>query len=330
MRILYLTPSLNTHGGIRVLIEHCNGLANYGHNVTLQSFGGYQELHWAKLSDKVKLIFSNQITDIYDVVVAGSPPLANLLERANISAKKFFLLQMAEHLFVPNNLKFKAECLQSYNVSYPIIGISRWVEYVLKHEFRRLGKTYYIGNGVSEDFKPTQKINISTKKTVLVEGWESYNAAKDVSGESHKVAKRLKDDGYTIIAFSQFPLKTNPQIPNRYVQTPTQEQLISLYQEATILLKASRLDARSCAPVEAMACNTVTVRSILHGDDDLIHLHNAMVSNYGDTEAYYQNAKLILEDYPLRQKLIENGKEYRKTYLDWAKWVNVLEQIFNQ
>lgn len=326
MRIAYLTPSLNIHGGIRVLIEHCNHLAAKGHDVTLQNFTGNQDpaKYW-KIDSRVKVVYETGVRDIYDVVVAGSPPLANILQRSNIRGKKFFLLQMAEHLFMPGNIRFMMECNHSYQVPFPIIGISRWVEYLLKNEKKRNEPMYYIGNGVSEDFKPVVKPD---EKIILIEGWESYNQAKDVSGEAHKVAKKLKEDGYTIKAFSQFPIKTNPGIPHQYIQSPSQEELVKLYQEATILLKASRLDARSCAPVEAIACNTVPVRAILHGDDDLLHGYNAMVSGYGDTEQLYRNAKKVLEDDNFRFKLVANCKQYRKEFLSWNKWIDIVEGIY--
>jgi len=109
---------------------------------------------------------------------------------------------------------------------------------------------------------------------------------------------------------------------------PTADKIVELNQRAHIMLKASMYDARSCAPVEAMACGAVPIRAIFHGDDDLIHGHNAMVSAYGDEQAFYNNAKRAIEDIQLWINLRISGAEYRKQYLEWEKVIYDLIFIF--
>lgn len=329
MRICYLTPSLNVHGGIRVIIEHCNYLARKGHDVTLQSFGVIgQRYDWVKVDRRVNIIYRQNIRDVFDVVVAGSPPLCIILQLAQIRAKKFFFLQMAEHLFNPNDLAWQNACRRAYSVDFPIIGISKFTEYIVRNEFQRgIKPMYYIGNGVSGDFEPCIK---EESGIVLVEGWEAYNAAKDIQYQAPEVAGMLKMQGYKIIAYSQFPLKTMKEIPDEYYCKPSQESLIGLYQRATILIKSSVYDARSCAPVEAMACNCVPVRAIYQGDDDLIHGYNSLISEYGKPKDQYENALKVLQDENLRHRLIQGCKEYRKQFLNWDTWGEILEDIFTK
>lgn len=328
-RILITTPSLRPHGGIRVLIEWANHFHKRGYNTTLQVFGEGMTKQWANIDPGVSIVYGTRIADNYDYAVAGCPPLAIALNDAAIGAKKFYLLQMAEHLFSRGNTAFNTICKQSYRVPYPIIGISRWVE----HEVKETGRPdnapmYYIGNGVSDEFYPTGKKE--PEPTILVEGWESYGDAKDVATIGPKVAKRLKEShGVRVLAYSQFQLKTMTDVPDEYVNTPDMGTLVSLYNRAHIILKASLLDARSCAPVEAMACGTVPVRAIRHGDDDLFHNVNCLRSGY-DEEAMYQNAVRLLEDQALRHELRLNGLEYRKKQLSWEYWIGEVEKIMQQ
>lgn len=310
-------------------MEHCNYFARKGHDVTLQSFGvSGQSYEWVKVDRRVKVVYRQNIKDVFDVVVAGSPPLCLILELAQLRAKKFFFLQMAEHLFDPGNLAWQNACRKAYNVDFPIIGISKFTEYIVRNEMKRENKPmYYIGNGVSSDFQPAEK---REPGVVLVEGWECYNAAKDVYYQAADVAGLLKQQGYKIIAYSQFPLKSYKGIPDEYYVRPSQEVLISLYQRATILVKASMYDARSCAPVEAMACNCIPIRAIHQGDDDLLHGYNSLISEYGDGIKQYNNALRVLTDTNLRQRLIQGCKEYRKQLLDWEMWGGVIEEIFTR
>jgi glycosyltransferase involved in cell wall biosynthesis len=327
MKICYLSPTIaRPHGGIRVFFEHCNALAARGHEVTLQVMGAAMTRTWGNISPDVTVRFGHAITDEFDVVVAGWPPHANLLNTAKIGAKKFFLCQMAEHLFNPKDRNFATQCAQAYRVPFPIIGISRWVEYLIRTEGRRGdGKMYYIGNGVSNDFKPGKKNKIPT---VLVEGWNPMNYAKDVDSLAAKVAKRLKEEhGVTVLGYGQTLPKLLPNVPDEYHEVPTQETLIRLYQQSHILLKASLMDARSCAPVEAIACGCVPVRGIRHGDDDLINGYNALVTEYNEQELYDSAVRLLTQPH-LQKQLAANGQEYRKQWLDWNFWAGQLENIF--
>lgn len=331
MKILYLIPSLRPHGGIRVLIEHANHLAAQGHEVVLQAYtnddGGRS--NWYKLNPDVTKIFGRHIQDGFDVYVAGAPPMAVDLANYRTSAKRFFFLQMAEHLFQKDNGRFNAICHESYKVPYPIIGISRWVEYVVRTDGGR-GRLpmYYIGNGVSDDFKPPKRK--PDELTLLVEGWETYGDAKDVDRIIHPVVRRLKEEtGCRVLAYSQFPLRTHPDLVDEYYEIPSHAQLIEINQRAHVMLKASLLDARSCAPVEAMACGAVPVRAIHHGDDDLLHNYNCLRCEY-DAEALYRIGLRALTDVQLRSVLARNGQEYREMELQWDYWASKLEQIFEQ
>jgi len=326
MKILYLIPSLRPHGGIRVLVEHCNWLAEAGHEVTMLNWGEGLTKPWLRISDKVELLSGSVIEDIYDVIVASTPPLANRLNATKVGAKKFFFLQMAEHLFSKANKAYNAECFKSYKVPFPIIGISRWVEYVVRENGRGSLPMYYIANGVGKEFQEAYKPD---QLTILVEGWETYGDAKDVSRMAPKLAMRLKEEyNANIIAYSQLPLTYMKDVPDEYYQVPTADKIVELNQRAHIMLKASMYDARSCAPVEAMACGAVPIRAIFHGDDDLIHGHNAMVSAYGDEQAFYNNAKRAIEDIQLWINLRISGAEYRKQYLEWEKVIYDLIFIF--
>lgn len=337
MKILIITPSLAPHGGVRVLGEHGNGLAAQGHDVTFQvvhkpdpGLPNWMSFH-PDLEIQSGAIKYNPAR--FDAIIYGSPFIAVQFHNHYKDAKTFLLLQMCEELFNPNNKAYVRQAIESYHLPIPIIGISQWNKDRIFDVHKRDPNLPYhlIGNGVSDNFKPGVK---DDGLTVLVEGWVGYNPAKDTDAIAPRVARHLKQKyGARITAYSQFPL-SHPQakhtdVPDEYYVTPTAEQIVRLNQRATFLLKASRYDARSCAPVEAMKCGTPTVRAIDLGDDDLLHEYNCLRSAYNYDEMI-AHAERIIENQVLRDRYAKNGLEYAETSLSWPHWSNELLKIISQ
>lgn len=341
MRILIKCPSFNKHGGIRVLVEHANGLSSLGHEVYFQSVNPSQKPDWIDINPNVEVIFGQAhfSPTFFDVIIAGSPFLALDIQAQYPKTRSFMLLQMCEELFLPDNEKYVQACLKAYHLPMPIIGISRWNQERVYNVHGRSQEYefHYIGNGVGDEFTPGEK---DPELTILVEGWIGYNHAKDTNAIGPKVARRLKQDfGAKVIAYSQFPKDTTQfgklpflefrDVPDEYYTGPDTETIVRLNQRAHILLKASHFDARSCAPVEAMKCGTPTARAIDLGDDDLIHRYNSLRCAYNEQELYAAAAELI-ENVGLRNELIDNGLKYAETELSWPRWTGELEKIISK
>lgn len=326
MKILILAPSLNPHGGIRVIVEWANHLARRGHSVMLHVVtGGYQD--WIDIAPEVAQRYGGHWSaNDFDVVIATTPPLALDLDARRTSAKKFYLLQMAEHLFQPGSA-YERHSIKSYNVNMPIIGISRWVESVLKREYGRKGPIYYIGNGVSEAFRPGEK---APALTVVVSDWEGYNQAKDVNAIGPAAARHLKQKYKArIVGWSSQPLRTMPEVPDDYYHRIDTATLANIFQRATFTIKASMYDARSTAPVEAMACGTTTARAIHLGDDDLYHGYNCLRCGY-NLDALVDIAEKLVMFPEYRARLEANGLEYRRQWLDWGFWMDKAEDVITE
>ncbi len=336
MKVLIISPSLAAHGGVRVLVEHANGLARQGHDVTLQVVHKPERAlpDWVSFDDDVEIqsgaIKYNPAR--FDAIIYGSPFLAVQFHNHYKDANTFLLLQMCEELFNPDNKAYVQQAIESYHLPIPIIGISQWnKDRILTEHKRDPNLPYYlIGNGVSDNFCPGVK---DEGLTVLVEGWVGYNPAKDTEAIAPRVALHLKQKyGARIIAYSQFPLSHKDakfkDVPDEYYVQPTAQQIVLLNQRATFLLKASHYDARSCAPVEAMKCGTPTVRAIDLGDDDLLGGYNCVRCDY-DYSQMIALSELVIEGSVL-PKLSRNGLEYAETNLSWPHWSNELFKIISQ
>lgn len=321
MKIFITTPDFSLHGGIRIILEWANRLAEL-HTVYLYSLKGGQ-CTWFDISPKVHIVADESVLKHTDCLIITSPHSIHLADRP-YPVRKFVFMQMCEHLFRPKDQQWQSLCKKFYTTPHHLISISKWNIDMIKTDFGRTGVTHYVGNGVNLDHFP-----ISHKpkdgKTILVEGWEPGNPSKDAEHIAPRVAARLRAEGYHILAYSGLPLKTMPFVPHEYYHRPSLQQLNELYERATIMIKATRYDARSCAPVEAMTKGTVTARAIDKGDDDLTDGINCRKVPYLEQMLFAAANNLLLNN-KRREDLGEKCKQYVQQY-SWDHWIPVINNI---
>lgn len=322
MKILYTLPAIDfPHGGYRIVMEHLTSLKAIGHTVALFVENGQDYCSWYYCG--FPIITDREAYKQFDCIVIGSPHSIWLQDKIDPRQKCFIFMQMVEHLFKPNDAVWEEQCIKFYTSPFPMIHGSKWgYEECLKHG--RTGKEYYIGNGVNLEHFPIST-NPKDGKIVIVEGWETRNPAKDIDHIAPLVAKRLKKKGYKIIAYSALPLRTLRGVPDEYYQQPDLTTMNDLYERATILLKATKYDARALSPMEAMTKGCVTVRSIVHGDDDLIHCQNSFRCAY-DQWQLYDAAIFVLGNHLLRKQLSNNCLQYVQEN-SWNKIIKQLNEI---
>jgi hypothetical protein len=100
-----------------------------------------------------------------------------------------------------------------------------------------------------------------------------------------------------------------------------------LYEEATIMIKATKYDARSTAPLEAGTKGTVTVRGIIEGDDDLTE-ENSYKVGYS-VDKLYDAAMFALQNKEETERRAKNMKYHIQTFTP-EYWLNQVNQILCQ
>lgn len=326
MKICLTIPGFMPHGGIRVILEWANGLSRLGHKITLLSNEDGKP-KWFNLNKNVKISTDILSTLAWsEILVICSPHRVDLQRHPNKPKNIFIFMQMLEHMFNPHNRAWVQQCNAFYMTPYPLISISQWnIDYIKR--LGRKGVIHYIGNGINQKDFPIKQCK-KKGNVVLVEGWELTNPSKDSNLIAHEVSRRLKSEGFTILAYSQLENKTNPDIPDEYYRLPSLSKINELYERATILLKASHFDARSTSPIEAMTKGCIPVRAIDKGDDDLTHLVNSYRCGY-NVDELYAGAKEVLTNKPLRLALEKNCLEYVRNNT-WAHHIGVIEGILIQ
>lgn len=319
MKIFIQSPNINSpHGGIRVINEWANRLTDLGHRVILFNQAGPVRCDFMPI--KCKIVNTTTLMGQCEIAIITSPHGAFLLDKDK-PVKKFVFLQMLEHLFNPTNRVFRANCEKLYKTQYPLISISQWNIRQLQTIFKRTSPIHYVGNGVNFDDFP---ISYADKDgdIILLESPEPTNHAKDVDKIAVKAAIYFKQKGYRIKGFGL--KKPIDNIYDEYIIRPSLEQMNRLYQQATIMIKATKYDARSTAPLEAMTKGTVTIRGIIEGDDDLNEL-NSYKTKY-NLDKVIDSANFALNNPSDLAQRKENALSYVQTYT-WDYWMDKINQI---
>jgi hypothetical protein len=321
MRIFIQSPNINSpHGGIRVINEWANRLQDFGHRVVLYNQAGSVRCNLQPI--KAKIVNTTELLRKSDCLIVTSPHGAFLLDKD--VKKKFVFLQMLEHLFNPTNEKFFNNAIALYKTHYPIISISQWNIRVLQNQFHRRFPIHYVGNGVNlTDFPISHQPK--DYKTILLESPEPTNHTKDTERLAIQVAKMLKERGYIIKGFGLKEPKD--KIFDEFVVGPNLQTMNRLYEEATLLIKATKYDARSTAPLEAGTKGTLTIRGINEGDDDLNET-NSFRTGYS-VDKLYDATMFALQHRDELDKRANTIRSYVQIH-NWDYWMEKINTIICQ
>ena len=316
MNILIISPCLRTHGGIRLLVDMATLLKNRGHHVVFHSIdpSTEEEEQWANLQ-----VYYTKGNDLYllgyDVIIIGTPPLAGILK--DYPVKKFMFLQMAEEMFMPDNLDWFYSCNSGYYSGVPIITYSHW----LMHRLRSMGvnsQMHYIDPGVDERFVNKGK----ERGYVLVANWNAQNSVKDIDILGPRVAGFLKKKyGVKIVGYGAERPKVYSDVCDEYVVNAGVEDLVELYNGALFTIQATRFDCRSLVGMESISCGTPVCRGIISGDEDVKHLINSVRCNYNIDEMIFWADKMY-SNREFLEGLRKNCREIR-----WD--IEIIEKIIS-
>ena len=310
MKITITSPAFGPNGGLRIIADVAHELSK-NHEVTIfcpDKTSPYYPINVRTVSHE------NELKD-QDVLIIGSPHHIHLND-LNIKAKRFAYIQMMEHLFHPNNPRFRRLAHRFYS-ELPYITMAHWgLDEIQKINNKRF---LYTANSVNYDLFPLIKKR-KDGKVVLLESPMPTNPTKDKNMIALKVSKRLKEMGYIIKGYGAIKADLD-----EFHVLPSIEKMNELYSEATILIKATVLDFQSTAPIEAGTKNCLTIRAINHGDDNLIDNFNCLRVKYNEDELL-KAAIRGLEDEELRKRLVKNMMEQLKNN-PWEKHVKQIEEF---
>lgn len=323
MRICYLSPGLKPCGGIRVLIEHCNRLADRGHDVFL--LADDRPPTWIDVRAIIISPRRSAPPADLDVVVASSYQTVSLARRIR-ARRYFYFVQMMEHYFFARGSRQYIQAAKSYKLArdngFRFVTIAKWLRAKLAE---MKCESVIVPNGVNrEHFYPEGQ----KQHAIIIEG-DDRNYAKDVNGISWRVGQILRDEfGVELWGYAAYRHRHAGALDKFFVKPDTQT-MRRIYARAKFLLKASRFEGRSLSPLEAMACGTPSVRAITQGDDDLVDGLNCLRTAYNHTDLLKAGRSLLSDSGKKKLKrLTKNALKYADEHLGWDSIIERLEAIY--
>ena len=323
MRILYYNLASDVFGGVRVINDHCNLLADRGHHVGYTALN-YSTIDW--LPNRYQNYHPYEINPReWDVMVCTEINTWPVVKQMITPAKKFSFVQALEWRFHEKGNPQWSRQVRGYYYWHDLEPIC--IAKYLKKEMEKLGheKVHLVSWGLDFDlFYPDKPILAKGDKVrILVEG-HGLGEVKDADGLAWKAIEHVGRDNVEVWGLSSQPPQYEFDV---FYQLPPQDMLRRIYSSCDILIKASRFEGKPAPPFEAMACGCAVVAALNDGLDDLVYGKNCLVSKYNELKLK-RNLKKLVEDKSLREKLIANGLEYVREHFQWSDKIDTLERVF--
>jgi glycosyltransferase involved in cell wall biosynthesis len=335
MRIIYLLAASYARGGIKVCIEHCNRLAEAGHEVSI--LGREAEPDWIDLRVPWTRVEGRLGAELpaCDVVVFSFYEQAYFLKDSALraGAVPLYFAQGDEVLFgdpeVAADEKERASILAaraSVLLPYPLATVSR----VAAVRIEALGGrvTAVIPNGIDRAvFKPTARDNRVPRVFSVGSIRPLFKGVAEIIGALAK----LKGDG---LEFEFARASPEPEedvelpISCEFHRNPPQEELARLYGTADVFVGASGNESFYLPPLEAMSCGTAVVCSDLPAVREYAEPNRDFLPfSPGDVPALARQLRRVLRHPQLRERLAASGLAAAER-MDWRAIIPRLEKLF--
>ena len=326
LHIVYAMTHVGVCGGVKVILQHANGLKKLGLNVSIVSH--FPKPDWYPIeANYIKVPFGIELTralPLCDVIVATYWDHIHACIESGIAPVVYFE-QGDFHLFKPiENVDLLPVIQHQFQLAPYIITVSNPVKEIIKNRFKR--ESLVFPNALdSEVFYPKQAKN--EKKYMMIVGSDTskFKGMADLL----KAFDLVKEKGHDIELL--WLTQTQPQTPAGEVfVNPLQAQIGELYRKATVYVCGSYYEAFPLPPLESMACGTPVVTTRTPGVTEYAkHEQNCLMVEPGDVQGLADSIIRLLTDESLYYALHSAGLETVKQY-SWDYILKELAQFYEQ
>lgn len=313
MRIAYVTQDTELWGGIAVVFQHLELLAEAGHDSFLATPAAEPDWYHLKVPIyPIKSLDANSIPKA-DIIVATSwTTVKPVVESKN--GIPVHLCQGYEGDYRElHSHKAAIDDVYSYNI--PKLTVSHHLTKFLRERFN--GEIYYVGQMLDRDiFYPLQDMqseDLERPFSILVVGPFQVNFKNIVSAlKGIKLAKKRLKRPVRVIRVSQFPLSDEEKeiiAPDAYHFRVPQHQMGRFYRDADLFISMSKeAEGFGLPAVEAMACGVPTILSTISSYTSFNETTNySLFVNPSDPQSLADAIVEISNDRSLRERLVRRG-----------------------
>jgi glycosyltransferase involved in cell wall biosynthesis len=320
----FVLPCSGLSGGIAVLCQYVLRLKSMGYEVRLYSVLDDEPrvIDWFPRGRLPVVPLRTAPREHFDVLIATgwqtARPVCDLQ-----AERKFYFIQSDETRFYPDDDERRQAARETY--SYPLepIVIARWQQDWLRREFGR--ESHYVPNGLDHDlFKPAgpvaprgDRVRVLLEGPIAVPYKGMANAFRAVQG--------LDCEVWCVSSVGKPELGWRC---DRLFEKVPMDLMKHIYSSCDIFLKMSEVEGFFGPPMEMMACGqgACVVGEVTGRDEYCVAGENCLVVPQGDVGAARAAVQRLIEDIPLRQRLIENGLQTAARF-DWDRSATRLVEV---
>ncbi len=322
MIITYLLHSGVVAGGVRIICEHCNRLAQKGHEIYISLITNMYKLDWFKFSSNnvhiINFVDSKEIFNISDAIISTFWSTAYDLNKIQTNAKKYYFIQQRESNFY-NKDNEKQIVEKTYDLPLNMITISPWLQKFLDKDHNK--NSHLVRNGLDFDLFFPEPILPKNKYTVLVEG-----SGTNIWKSNYIVYEALKGLDIDIWSLSI----ENETRSNKHFCNPKQDMIRKIYSSADVVVKPSLSEGLSAIPAESLICGCNIIATDIPGINDyVIDGYNGLLVPINNKQAIRKAVINLMEDKELSNKLKINGFKTVNERFQWQDKIDLLEDIYS-
>jgi len=315
MKVVFLLPSLNFSGGIKIVIQIANGLKRKGHDVSIYypRFPLYiGRLNRNRLNGYIEsevplnVYISNIQIPNADIIVATSWETAEILDTLWKKRKDFqplYFIQHVETWDYYNTGEYSMNdylALNTYTLPYPKIVTSSW-------EKQYINWDYYVPIGID----PVPK---KEKSTICIE-----NGCPYIMGLLRGIP--WKGDDIILDLKKQYPVNTFMNLSNQYLD--------DVLWETNIFLSASLVEGFNLPVLEAMAHECCCITTNTGATPDYSDNGSGVCFVDRSVQSFADSINYLREN---PDEIIKIGRIARKLSEEWTteKMINEFEKVLKR
>lgn len=354
MKVAFVLPWISSFpiGGYKIVYEYCNRISELGFDVTIIYIYNYNNkkdwrnslrrikylyfkikshrIEWFRINAKIKQLKLFHYSDIqsfsFDAIFATaietSFPIAELPDTCG---KKFYFIQGWENWGRYND----NEVIDSLKLGLLNIVISEW----LLDKCRKLNiSVKYIPNGLDfEAFRVNNDIELRDKYEILMLGHNENSKGMKDGIEAAKIVK-YKYPNLRLKIFSASELRNLDLINNDWIEiiyNPSEDELLNLYNKASIFVAPSWIEGWGLTASEAMQCGCAVVATENGGHQNFaIDNLTALTVPIKSPASIARKIEMLIENDELRFKIAGEGNRFIQQF-KWCHSVDKLVMLIN-
>lgn len=307
--ILFVFPSTEMSGGIKVALKHAVILHEQGYSVTIYASNpSLTSMEFEGVEFPVLAWKENKISGYFEKAVSTMWNTVWFVNKYEKIGKRYYLVQNYEIDFYETGSHVRKKVAETYqlknNMQY--ITISKWCQKWLKEEFQQTAR--YAPNGIklSELYSVKRDFSNVSKIRILIEG--DCAAEHKKVDESFRIVEQLDFDKYEVWYMSYNAEPKDWYHVDRFLHRVPYDKVGDVYRSCHILLKSSILESFSYPPLEMMATGGYVVAVANDGNVEYLRDNeNCLFYSRGDVKAAVEKIEKIANDSSLRKVLSNNS-----------------------